>query len=927
MKGVACVFDQAFYAKGMEIFWKNKAQFEGLVMMMGGFHLLMTIMAIIGARFGDAGLKDVAVQSEVVANGSIDSVLNGKHYNRAIRLHKIMYEATSQLLIQEFEHTLSENDMEIVRERKLQLEQLKLNLCYDELEKVLNIPQVQQWENLFQKYVDDLKQNGSDMAKFWLSYLELCELLLDLIFATRTGNWEMYLACIEAVIPWTFAYDRQNYSRYLLPFLDDMRSLPTAMPEVYDAFVAGHFSVQMSKNNPFGQNEADKTIENTINRDCKTAGGYIGFSTNFAATQRWVLNNSRRSSYMHILREHLSLEPSENKPHKELAPTRIRSDMEAVRSVVYLLENVLCSPWSRGAQSLCSLSTGLAATDDVRDDLLKANAKGKAACKEFIKERCSSTSTLGFFDPLKKLKLKSFKDLKAVAKIRIKDAVLPIRLDRDVFARMALISQFRKIDMRLVFSYPLGPLPWALADPYGMPRKTNKAKLAQQLEKQVELTHSYPRDATSVYDGMAELQSFKPPSGATFAVVADKLFTVLMSTPSKRIDVVFDVYKDVSIKNVERAKRKTGSDGIVYQNILPGFQVKNWSKILSVSANKAEIVRFLVGQWKEMHFRNRLHGKTLFVTEGEDCWKITSTTASLVPELKSNHEEADTRMVLHAHHAGGKCVIHAEDTDVLVLLVGHAHDLGSCFLKKGKAAKRRIVGVSEMVNRLGRQAADDITTQEACEALIGIHALTGCDTVSAFASKGKWRPVQLALKHKAYVNAMKDIGKEWSLSETTFKATEEFVCHLYGKKAKSVDSLRYELHCARGGKIEPEALPPCQSSLRLHVSRANYQAAVWKRATEACPDTPSPHGYGWNVNTSTIEFVWLGSRPAPEEVLELLSCTCKRKCTDDSCCCIKAGLKCTEMCSLKCNNMADEEDEREMTESNESEDEDVDDVE
>ena len=84
LKAVACIFDQAFYAKAMEVFWKHKAQFEGLVIMMGGFHLLMTLLAIIGSRFADAGLRDVAVQSEIIVEGSVDSVLNGKHYNRAV---------------------------------------------------------------------------------------------------------------------------------------------------------------------------------------------------------------------------------------------------------------------------------------------------------------------------------------------------------------------------------------------------------------------------------------------------------------------------------------------------------------------------------------------------------------------------------------------------------------------------------------------------------------------------------------------------------------------------------------------------------------------------------------------------------------------------------------------------------------------------
>ena len=52
--------------------------------------------------------------------------------------------------------------------------------------------------------------------------------------------------------------------------------------------------------------------------------------------------------------------------------------------------------------------------------------------------------------------------------------------------------------------------------------------------------------------------------------------------------MVFDAYKDVSIKNVERSKRATETDGITYKNILPGFQVKSWSSMLGVLVNKTE---------------------------------------------------------------------------------------------------------------------------------------------------------------------------------------------------------------------------------------------------------------------------------------------------------------------------------------------------
>ena len=63
------------------------------------------------------------------------------------------------------------------------------------------------------------------------------------------------------------------------------------------------------------------------------------------------------------------------------------------------------------------------------------------------------------------------------------------------------------------------------------------------------------------------------------------------------------------------------------------------------------------------------------------------------------------------------------------------------------------------------------------------------------------------------------------------------------------------------------------------------------------------------VSSSAIEFIWLGFKRFSEEVLELLSCARKRRFTEDACCCLKAGLEYTEMCSSKCGNMTSEDDE------------------
>ena len=131
------------------------------------------------------------------------------------------------------------------------------------------------------------------------------------------------------------------------------------------------------------------------------------------------------------------------------------------------------------------------------------------------------------------------------------------------------------------------------------------------------------------------------------------------------------------------------------------------------------------------------------------------------------------------------------------------------------------------------------------------------------------------------------------------------------------------MYCAKGGRIEPEELPPCRSSLKLHVTRANYQAGIWHRAILPCPDIPCPKSHGWEVSGSSIDVRWLGSKPTPEEVLELISCTCKRSCSTSDCSCIAAVLKCMDMYTLQCKNIVSE-DEKAANNTGEDDEEEID---
>ena len=84
----------------------------------------------------------------------------------------------------------------------------------------------------------------------------------------------------------------------------------------------------------------------------------------------------------------------------------------------------------------------------------------------------------------------------------------------------------------------------------------------------------------------------------------------------------------------------------------------------------------------------------------------------------------------------------------------------------------------------------------------------------------------------------------------------------------------------------------------------SYVTAIIKRSLDCYPDIPDPNGYGWTTSEEGISIVWMLRSPAPDEILELVSCTCaKTKCSTQACVCKNNGLKCTDLCGCKnCEN-------------------------
>ena len=102
LETIVVVMDQALYAKASEIIWKQKELFPHILLRMGIFHTICNALSILGKRFQGAGLRDICIEAGIVAEGSISGELDGKHYNRAVRVHKCIYEALMRLAWTEF---------------------------------------------------------------------------------------------------------------------------------------------------------------------------------------------------------------------------------------------------------------------------------------------------------------------------------------------------------------------------------------------------------------------------------------------------------------------------------------------------------------------------------------------------------------------------------------------------------------------------------------------------------------------------------------------------------------------------------------------------------------------------------------------------------------------------------------------------------
>ena len=214
-------FDLAIYMKAKEIQWRRPEEFKNTVIRMGGFHIALNFLSVIGKIFQDSGIEDLLIESGVYGCHTASMLLKGKSYNRGVRAHKLVLEALLRLQWQAFGAWMEAEDVELPTVYQRQCLSL-INCCQRESNDVASLktsfgllcdklPQLQQ---IFARFCTEASQQ-SKLFHFWNMYIDIVLLLLRFIRAEREGSWKLHLKAVAEMVPYFFSMDRINYSRYV----------------------------------------------------------------------------------------------------------------------------------------------------------------------------------------------------------------------------------------------------------------------------------------------------------------------------------------------------------------------------------------------------------------------------------------------------------------------------------------------------------------------------------------------------------------------------------------------------------------------------------------------------------------------------------------------------------------------------------------
>ena len=214
----------------------------------------MLLFHLLGDWLEDSGWTNALVQADIASSGTADSFIRASHVTKTRHAHQVTCACLYILLDRAYREGSMPTDTG-------------------------TMPTFEEW----------CTQRAEESVHFnyWLKTLSLELLLLRKIRSIREANFQLYMESLTQIMPWMFALDHTNYSRWLSVHIRDMMTLGEKHPDVLREFEHGNFVVHKTTNN-FSAIAIDQCHEQN-NAMVKGSGGAIGLTGNPGALRRWMV--------------------------------------------------------------------------------------------------------------------------------------------------------------------------------------------------------------------------------------------------------------------------------------------------------------------------------------------------------------------------------------------------------------------------------------------------------------------------------------------------------------------------------------------------------------------------------------------------------------------------------------------------------------
>lgn len=704
------------------------------------------------------------------------------------------------------------------------------------------------------EYMEKARQHPT--GRHWVDNFLVPTLLAhQFLRAEREGKWLFQQLCLERMLPYFFSAGHVHYARYISWHLIEMRHL---LPQAAKADLIAGAHVCRHNEGCWNAVSGDQFGEQTAIKIGK--GGLKGMTLSPELVTEWI-DAFPISVYLSDTMDHLYSEHSQDTltqaRHKEEGPKRQKLDTDDRGRISTELSNH-SHPLIIESEVLYNIVNGQIAPKEVNvHDALVLGEKMSNSFRNALPSR---------FHGKISSPVKTMEQLKRGMKVGGK-TVFDLEA---IFLRILMVGQQRQLQLAPIFQYELCAVPPSLIDEYGCLRKGNKSALANRLGVQ---QPNAPSPDTVIVDAQQLLYHIVWPHGGDASTLAETMKQRLSRYPVDTEQVlVFDKYKDVSAKDHERVRR--GGEGSTDYNLTVNSPLPKRQAILKNTHNKRELSRIL---------STFNLGERITIDSQEDGG--------------FGHDEADVTMIAYLLQAAefGKTVIRilCDDTDVFVLLVYWVWkmELHSTCIVQMERWNGVILDINETCLELGPK----------CLQLPGMHALSGCDTVSYPFGIGKISALN-AFKIGDFPGLYNVLGEMDSTHAALMETGKHFFAAIYGQPpGSSMSEARYKMYSRKKGKpMRIMALPPTESNLLFHVRRAHLQMILWKAADQQSPPQLDITQFGWEMKDGILSPSFDTGPAAPPGLIDVISCGCKsggKSCSTERCSCQKNTMSCTIYCT------------------------------